>query len=335
MSHFLLATLEAAGRDWVGGPASGAMLAATRAFLAGAQQNPRLIDELAASLPTCESSGSAAWLALTSGTAVESGVPPEKTGPAVFELMRSWLPHLPHATETDEVPEPSADQAMLLALFSFVAQSVVTHLSRMPAQRTAMAAESGLSQRLEQLRALSHGAVWIHEALMKTSGRLILLHPPTRAGVALRFMNVSNCFHLFSLVQTAVGTALPGGREPDDAIARAARGKSTGNVEDEAWWHYGNPLANEPHLATGIPGEGLVRQIPEIDGARVMLAWPPIVKSRHWDTGFLQPHLAAMPAGAEMERVLTTVDSEAWLSKLGLGARKSIWQFLTGWSSGS
>jgi hypothetical protein len=207
---------------------------------------------------------------------------------------------------------------------------VVTHIARMPERRAEMGKEAGLLERLHRLRGFSHGAVWVHEALTKTSGTLILLHPPSRTGSRLRCANVSNCFHLFSLLQTAVGTSLPGGREPDEVIARVARGKSTESVTDEAWWHYGSPLAAKPDLATSIWGEGLLREIPEIDGVRVMLAWPPILKSRHWDTGFLQPHLAAMPADVIMEGMLTSGECEAWLARLGLSARKSIWQALTG-----
>ena len=332
MNPVLLQPLVAASRDWAGGQPTGAMLAATRAFLAGAAQNPKLIGELAASLPLIGSPGSAAWLALASGTAVESGVPPETTGTAVFALMRSWLPSLPacDGAPEEELPEPTEEQAVLLALFPFVCQAAVTHLARMPSHRAEMGADAGLLERLDRLRAYSHGAVWAHEALTKTSGALILLHPPSRAGVRLRFTNVSNCFHLFSLLQTAVGQTLPGGREPNETIARVSRGKSTETVSDEAWWHYGNALANKPEIATSLWGEGLVREIPEIDGVRVVLAWPPILKSRHWDTGFMQPHLAAMPADAVMEGALTQPEVDGWLERLGLSARKSIWQTLTG-----
>ena len=328
MNHILLAPLAAASRDWVGGPPNGAMLAATRAFLAGAEQNPRLIDELASAIPTCESSGSSAWLALTSGTAVESGVRPEATGLAVIELMRLWLPHLPVCVDVEEPPEPTDEQSVLLALMPFVGQSVVTHLARMPALRGELGADAQLLARVERLRAFSHGAVWIHEALTKSSGRLILLHPESRTGVKLRYMNVSNAFHLFSLIQTAVGTALPGGREPSDAIARVARGKSTETVNDEAWWHYSHPRARQPDLATMIGGERLVRELPEIEGHRVMLAWSTLLKSRGWDTGFLQPHLAAMPADAVLDGVLTATECETWFDRIGHGARQSIWRKL-------
>ena len=116
-----------------------------------------------------------------------------------------------------------------------------------------------------------------------------------------------------------MGTNLAGGRVLE-----------AGATPKDAWWHYGNPKHNQADLAASIWGEGLVSGIPEIGGVRVMLAWPPILKSRHWDTGFLQPHLSAMPADVVLEGPLTDAECETWLARLGLGARKSNWQSLVG-----
>jgi hypothetical protein len=206
---------------------------------------------------------------------------------------------------------PTPDQAMLLARFQFLCQSAVTHLARLSELRTTLGQDAPLLERLDELRACSPGAWWVHEALLKSSGMLVLLHPPSGTGLRLRYANVSNCFHLFSLLQTAVRTRIPGGL--DDASG------------DVAWWHYGSPSSPKASLDTLIPGEGLVRELPRVDGEQVMLLWPPILRGSAWDSGFLGPHLEAMPADASVERMLTAEESQAWLEKLGLTRRARPW----------
>ena len=135
-----------------------------------------------------------------------------------------------------------------------------------------------------------------------------------------RYTIVSKCFHLFSLIQTAVGARLAGGREPNDAVAQVARGKSSDPVSDDSWWHYGNARSTKADIMTSIWGEGLVREIPAVDGAQVILAWPMILQSRTWDAGFLGPHLEAMPADAVLDGVLSQAECDTWFERLGLVA---------------
>jgi hypothetical protein len=323
MAHDLCEALVAASGGWSGGTPDGAMLMATRAFLAASVDDTALLSEVAASLGRHEP-GAATWIAITCGTAVERGAAAELTGPAVFGLLRSWLPKFP--AETDSAPVETPEQTALLTLFPFLCQSVVTHLARLPAHRESMGHDLPLLDRLGELQGFSHGAVWVREALLKTSGTIIFLHPPSSTGLRLRYTNVSNCFHLFSLLQTAIGTSIPGGRAPNAAIARVARGKSTEPVNDEAWWHYGSAHSMTVDPARSIWGEGLVREIQPVEGVQVILAWPPVLASRGWDAGFLGPHLDAMPADAVVERPLTTSECESWLERLGVEPKKRWWR---------
>jgi len=269
--------------------------------------------EAAAALGSVEP-GAVAWSAVTFGTLVERGVSAEITGPAVLEQLRAWLPRLPaHGTD------PS------LAQFRYLGQAVVAHLARLPAQRLALGRDAALVERLDELRSRTPGAWWVYEALLKSSGTLVLLHPPSGTGLRLVYANVSHGFHLFSLLQTAVGASLPGGREPDEAVAGVARGKSGDTISDEAWWHYGAPRSPKPDSAATIRGEDLVSEIPHVDGEQVVLLWPPILPSRSWDSGFFGPHLEAMPADATVERMLTAEECKAWLETLGVGRRRKSW----------
>ena len=188
-----------------------------------------------------------------------------------------------------------------------------------------MGQDAPLLDRLDVLGGYSHGAWWVREALLKTSGKLVLLHPPSGTGLRLWYDNVSHNFHLFSLLQTTVGTAIPGGRLADDTVALVARGQSADPVTDEAWWHYGTATSPKPELKASLWGEGLVRDIPRLDGEQVILLWPPVLGSRSWDAGFLGPHLEAMPADAGVERVLGADETKVWLEKVGIGRERKRW----------
>lgn len=309
--------LAAASRDWIGDAPTGAMLSAMRAFVSAATQDEAVL-RAAASLLAAQESGSVAFLAVAFGTLVERGGSAEITGPAVLDEMLAWLPKLPAPGDGDEPPVPTPDQAMLLARFQFLCQSAVTHLARLPSLRESLGQDAALLDRLDRLCRYSYGACWAREALLKASGTLVLLHPPSGTGLRLRYANVSNCFHLFTLLQTAVGTGIPGGRARVGPVMQG----------DEAWWHYGSPLSPKADLKASIWGEGLVREVPRVDGEQAMLLWPPILQKREWDAGFLGPQLEAMPASVEVERKLTPDESRAWLQKLGIaGLRKRWWPF--------
>jgi hypothetical protein len=327
MTNDLNEKLITAARGWKGDSPTGAMLTATRAFLAAVGDEPALITQITAALGDYEP-GAAAWIAVTCGTAVERGAPAEFGGPAIFALLRTWLTKLPDITE-ESAPPPTVPQAALLVLFRYLSQSVVTHVARLPLEREALGRDVGLTARLGELAHYSHGAIWIREALLKSSGALVFLHPASGAGLRMRYSNVSNCFHLFSLLQTAIGENIEGGRAPSAAIARVARGKSTEPVEDEAWWHYGTAQSKQADLSTSIWGEGLVSEIPRVDRTPLVLAFTPILETRTWDAAFLGPHLEALPADIAVDSALTPDEVRAWLARIGFKPRRTWWRRLT------
>jgi hypothetical protein len=209
-----------------------------------------------------------------------------------------------------------------------VSQSLVSHLARTPEERQRLATDNALIERLDALGAYSHGTTWVREILVRTSGSIIVLHPPSGAGLEVRYENVATCFHLFTLVQAALGTRIPGGRLPDPAIIAAATGRSNDRLHDEAWWHYGDPRSKTADLKFSIWGEALVRSIPVIDGSQIMLLWPPLLQSRSWDSAFFAPHLAVLKVAVTVERELSPEQCQAWFKALGIrpgGRRKSWW----------
>jgi hypothetical protein len=295
-----------------------ALRASTQAFLNRALHAPELLERAAEHLEALPPAG-AAWLALVLGTAVEKGADAHTTGHALLACLRSWMEALPiPASGDDDVREPTPRQAALIESFSLLCQSVVAHLARMPAERERLAEDSAFLDELESLQAYGPGATWVREALLRTSGKLVVLHPPSAEGFELSFRNVATCFHLFSLVQIAIGSKLPGGRRPDDAVSNACRGVGTHSIQDQAWWHYGEPYCSTPSLQGSIWGESTVRSLPVIDGARVFLLWPPLLATRSWDSGFFGPHLEALPSDIEVTRALSTEETTRWLTRLGV-----------------
>ena len=332
MTDPTLDALLTACRAHHGGEPSDVLRRATGAFVARATEDSATLAPAAAALPHLHPAG-AAWLALTLGAAIEGGAPVDLTGPAVVDLLLSWLPKLPvdeadADTDADAVPrEPTPEQAEVLAALPLLGQSVVAHLARMPQLREELARDAALVERLEALSGQSDGAMWVHEVLARHSGPLLVLHPPSGTGFRLRYENVSNCFHLFSLIQCALGRSIPGGRVPSGAVCAVARGESTERVSDQAWWHYGDPRSKTADIGGSIWGEASVRSIPAFKGVQIILLWPPLLGSRSWDSGFMGPHLEASPSDVVVEAELDEKDCDAWFEELGVahGRRRTWW----------
>jgi len=280
---------------------------ATSAFLDAARGDPELLT-LAGRGFSELAPAAAAWLALTYGTAVETGLSAELTGAQLLPAFDAWVARLPTAND-GELSEPTREQSRLIPSFPFVCQAVVSTLARLPEEREARYRVERTTKRLDELCSLSHGARWVREALNKASGRLFVLHPESGRGVELSYQGVSNCFHLFTLLQGAIGTSLSGGRVPDSETLGAARGETDDDARDEAWWHYGDPSNATPHIAASIWGESNPRDLPLVGGTQMILLWKPLLGSRSWDASFFRPQLAQFPPNASVERVLPEAEA--------------------------
>lgn len=334
MNEFLKACVAHAG-----GQPTDTLRQLTSQFLRRSRDDASAVAEAAEALRTLPPQG-AAFLAVALGAAVENGANADLSARAVVDLLLSWLPQLPTSEgEEDEQREqaaghapperyePTEQEAALLEAFKSLALSVVAHLARAPHLRATLAEDMALLDRLAVLEAYSAGAAWIREMLLRISGSLILLHVPSGRGFRLQFRNIATCFHLFSLIQAAIGEQLPGGRKPDPIVAAAARGRTHDKVKDTAWWHYGDPRSTKADPRQSIWGEALVREIPVIEGQRVILLWPALLQAREWDSSFFGPQLDALMPDATLESELSTADSAAWFRTLGLRrANRKWWQ---------
>ena len=325
MDNTILENLLDQSRRYAGVEPTTALREASGAFLSCADSDPTALVAAADALATLPPAG-AGWLALVLGTAVERGTDAAVTLPGLMRFLRSCLPQLPvpetiqddEGEEEESYPEPTPQQETLLEALRPVGQGLVAHLARLPAERLRLCEDKELMRRLEALAGYSPGLNWVREALSRKSGTLVALHPPSGSGLKLRYENLGRNFHLFSLLQAAVGTRIPGGRQPDPKIVAAAQGQSRDQAHDQAWWHYGDPRSKTPELRQSIWGEGQLTEIPVINGSRVILLWPPLLQSRTWDEGFFGPYLQAMPPSVVLEEELARETAHEWLKMLGI-----------------
>lgn len=305
-----------------GGEPDKNLIQTSRDLVLRAEQDITILGKAAAHLPTLPPEG-AAWLAAVFAATIERGEGVEQSAPAVTDLFLSWLTKLPILDainpDEDDLPEPTPEQARIIDALPQLCQSLVAHLARLPERRNELAQDARLLKRIADLEPYSHGISWALESLRRRSGSLVVLHPIAGIGFRLRYENVSNCFHLFSLIQTSIGQRMPGGRMPDRAIAASARGQETEqHASDTAWWHYGDPRSTTADPTTSIWGELPIGSIPVMNGEQVILLWPPLFASREWDTGFFDPHLEAMPSDVVLEKQLDEEECRTWIEFLGL-----------------
>jgi hypothetical protein len=313
MTHSLLAPLLAASASYDGGEPGDALAKASRSFLTDGLGDIDLVREASVAAATLPPHG-ASWVALMIGNLVERGEGAAASFDGLWQLFLGW-----YAPLLDETPEGGERRAVHEAALPRLCQSLVAHLARLPDRRDALFADAQVHEALEGLAGQHVGAFWVCEAIERSSSDLILLHPTSRTGWRTRYDNVALCFHLFSLLQTSVGTRISGGREPDRALAEVARGAAHDQaMSDEAWWHYGNPRVPASNAMAMIPGDMLTRHIPLVDGVQVLLLWPTILSRRGWDSGFFGAHLQALPAGFAVTEALAPEECERWFTRLGV-----------------
>jgi hypothetical protein len=315
MNDAALTDLLAACRNYAGGRVDARFNAVAQAFYAGAMAQPKIAARAARELGRLPPPG-AAILANMLGTIVEKGGAVERSGSAVWELYLAWLPQIHRGFAGRK--ELSPRQRQLLDAFQLLSQSAVSHLSGMPEQRKLAAGDKALMAQLAELQDYTPGAAWVRQVLLSRSDALLVLHLPSRQGFRLRYENIVNGFHLFTLIQAAFGGRLPGGRAPNRFIVDMARCVTVAEEgNDEPWWHYQTVQPDQPGFID-ISGEASVETIARIDGRQVILLSPPIEGAAFWDTSFFTPQLFAMPANVVLEDMLPAQEVEEWLAKIGL-----------------
>jgi len=315
MNDAALTDLLAACRAYAGGRVDQRFNAAAQAFYASAKAQPKIVARAARELGRLPPPG-AAILANMLGTIIEKGGSVERSGAAVWDLYLAWLPQIHRGFAGRK--ELSPRQRQLLDAFQLLSQSAVSHLSAMPQERKQAADNRALMAQLAELQDYTPGAAWVRQVLMSRSDALLVLHLPSRRGFRLRYENIVNGFHLFTLIQALFGETLPGGRAPNRFIVDMARCVTVAEEgNDEPWWRYQTVRPDAPGPVE-ISGEAPVETIARIDGRQVILLSPPVEGAALWDTSFFTPQLFAMPANVVLEEALTAQEAEEWLAKVNV-----------------
>lgn len=261
----------------------------------------------------------AGFLAVWLGAGVEGGADPDLTGNEILGSLLHWAGSVATLPEDDvDDDEPEVDPDLVKGL-EMLGQGLVAHVSRSPALLRKFSGDHDVVAELERVEYASAGPMWVLELLRKRSGTLLVIHVQTRRGIEVCYENLSNCFHLFTLLQSVLADAkMPGAKRVSSETLAAARGEAMVDCHDESWWHYGIGTCPTPELGASIWGEANPDSIPEIDGRQVVLLWPMIINSRGWGAGFFGPFLQASPPAVTMASELTNAEVEQWCEKLKL-----------------
>ncbi|MEM8711510.1 MAG: hypothetical protein AAGG01_11195 [Planctomycetota bacterium] len=277
--------------------------ATTRAFVLDVARRGELEAEVLESLHSLPPHG-AAWLALAVGSAVEQGLAPSVAGPSLVQVFRDWLEKTKDGQDADR-----------LAALPTLAQAVVTHLARLQDLRTELASDAAWVRTLDDRAPESPGISWVYELIARRSGDLFVVHATAQRVCHLRFWNVARCYHLFSLIQSVLGSALPGGELPNDEVAAAARGRSEEPVTDRASWHFQRAGA-KPSTAKAVWGDESVDVLKGPDGAYAISLWEPIMGVREWSSSAFGPALEAAPSDMRFMAELKNAEAAAWVDRV-------------------
>ena len=273
--------------------------------------------EVGEALTALSSPTGAGTLACWLGARVEQGAAPEPTLQPVLQTFLRWSRTIETAEDEDE-EDPDPEQETLDGL-QYLGQALVSHIAHADEQdRTSITKTRDVYNEFERVEHLSVGACWVLQLLRQHSGQLVVLDVENKKGVIARYENISNCFHLFTLLQGAVADPLNAERQSSELVQAIARGDEHGEVEDEAWWHYGQCHTPQSDIAAAIWGEMGPDCIDSIDGKQVILLWPPILQQRSWDSSFFQPILDQKRPNVELLRVLSEAEIQTWWEKIVL-----------------
>jgi len=271
-----------------------------------------LIQAVCEILPSISSGHGAGTLAVWLGAMVENGRDPSLSFKAVKNTWLRWarLIQVDDQAKGSTAPEPAFHAV------DDCARSLVSHCSKSEELRQKLIHDGRFVTEVSRLSSDSTGAMWLEQLVQQTSGELLVLNMELGAGALVRYDHISNCFHLFTLLQCTLSHWLPPSKRPAQQVLQSAKGESSDPVNDEASWHYQQPMSDAPDIAQSMWGEANPKDVQSIDSQQVLVLWPMILKGRSWDAGFFGPLLNQRRPSVEIVRELSQADFELWKAKL-------------------
>lgn len=262
-------------------------------------------------LPRIESGYGAAMLSIWLGAMVEEGHLPEHSAGAVRDAFLKWASKIT-IRDKDELAE--GPEAAFHAV-DRCAQSLVAHYSRSIGLLTGLAADQTLCAEIKRLSADCNGAMWLDQLMNQASGDLVVLNMMSNTGAVVRYENLSNCFHLFTLLQGTFEAWLPALKRPPKTILDSALGLSLNEERDCARWHFGQPLEDPSSTDSWVWGEASPSTIRSIEQKQIVLLWPMVLESRGWDSSFFTPQIQCRPPSVTIIRELSEPEFADWVQR--------------------
>ncbi|WP_395741394.1 hypothetical protein [Prosthecobacter sp.] len=266
-----------------------------------------------AELPRISSPYGAAMLAVWLGAMVENGHDPGRSFKAVRDTYLNWSISL-HNSDDGGAQGP---EGALHALEN-CGRSLVSHCMNDGPIVDTLRADDVLVQELKRLEDSSNGAMWLTQVVSQMSAELIVLNVEKQAGALVRYENIANCFHLFTLLQEVLEEWLPPEKRPAKSLMECARGTSEKNERDEARWHFTQPGSSETEPEPWVWGEASPSSIGKVDGKQVVILRPPIMASRGWGSGFFCPILHRRPPDVKLLHFLSEEEFLKWKERVQL-----------------
>ncbi len=203
---------------------------------------------MAARLRDVTSPAGCGFLCICLGASVEGDADPAPVTPLIIDAMLRWIATIPRPEDRPREDRPG--QAEMQAVrdrlgytledadsdddpidlppeltngLDWMGQGLVAHLSRDEPARQVLASRSEAVAELDRAAGHCNGATWVLELLRKRSGELVVIHVPSGRGVLAKFENISNGFHLFTLLQGALSGVIPA-RDSPMAVHWPSRG---------------------------------------------------------------------------------------------------------------
>lgn len=286
-----------------------------------------VIRRVCAELPEVSSPYGAAMLAVWLGVMVENGHDPALSFKAVRDTYLNWSITI----QTHEDAEVKVTEGALHALEN-CGRSLVSHCVNDGPIVDSLRADEIFVQELKRLEGESNGAMWLMQLVTQMSAELIVLNVEKQAGALVRYENISNCFHLFTLLQGVLEEWLPPEKRPAKSLMECARGTSTDTENDEARWHFAQPDCSKTELESWVWGEANPSSIGKIDGRQIIILRPPILAGRGWDSGFFSPILHRRLPDVKLVHFLSNEDFLKWKERLPLAEpasakkKKPLWK---------
>ena len=273
-----------------------------------------VIETVCRLLNEVESGYGAGMLAIWLGAMVEQGHPPDASAQAVRDSFVYWAGQI----ETHDDSEPTEGKKGAFLAIEKCAQSLVAHYSRSEDLLTKLREDQVMVGEIERLAADCSGAQWLDQLICQASGDLVVLNVERQEGAIVRYENLSNCFHLFTLLQGAFSHWLPVRKQPTNTILECARGIALEDERDYARWHFGQLEHSLPATESWVWGEAHPSTIKSLHGQQVLLIWPMLLESRGWDAGFFSPQLKCRVPDVKIVRTLSADEYAGWKEKLNL-----------------